>query len=197
MNKWDKIFGSEDFAYGTDPNDFLAENAHLIPQGKVLCLADGEGRNGVHLASLGHQVISLDSSEVGLAKATKLAEQRGLEIEPLLQDLSDYRFPVNEFSGVVSIFCHLPPLLRNQVYSQVAQSLKPGGVLLVEAYTPAQLKNDTGGPPIEELLASLESLLPELKDLDIKLGHEIERDVVEGRLHTGKASVVQIIATKK
>lgn len=197
MNKWDKTFGSDDFAYGTEPNDFLAKNAHLIPQGKVLCLADGEGRNGVHLATLGQQVVSLDNSKVGLAKAQKLAEQKGVQIQPLLEDLADYRFPADEFTGIVSIFCHLPQPLRSQVYQQVAQSLTPGGVLIVEAYTPAQLQNDTGGPPTEELLVTLDSLLPDLDGLEIQLAQEIERDVVEGRLHTGKASVVQILATKR
>jgi len=196
MNKWDKTFESEDFVYGTSPNDFLAEHAHLIPKGNVLCIADGEGRNGVHLATLGHRVVSLDSSQVGLTKALKLAEQKGVTIEALLQDLADYAFPENEFSGIVSIFCHLPQPLRSQVYRQIAQSLKPGGVLIVEAYTPAQLKHGTGGPPNEELLVTLESLLPDLDGLDLRIAREIERDVIEGHLHTGKAAVVQLIAKK-
>lgn len=197
MNKWDKTFGSEDYVYGTEPNAFLAEHAQLIPHGKVLCLADGEGRNGVYLAQQGLQSISLDLSKVGLDKAEQLAKRKGVSIETMHQDLSNFEFPKESYSAVVSIFCHLPQPLRSQVYRQVAQSLLPGGVLIVEAYTPAQLKNGTGGPPTEELLISLDSLLPDLEGLDIKIAHEVERDVIEGRLHTGKASVVQLIATKK
>lgn len=197
MYKWDKTYGSEGYVYGTEPNAFLAEHAHLIPRGKVLCLADGEGRNSVYLAQKGHQSISLDLSKVGLEKAKQLANLKGVSIETMHQDLSDFEFPSETYSAVVSIFCHLPQPLRSQVYRQLAQSLLPGGVLIVEAYTPAQLKNGTGGPPTEELLISLDSLLPDLAGLEFILAHEVERDVIEGRLHTGRASVVQIIATKK
>ncbi|MBC2604677.1 SAM-dependent methyltransferase [Pelagicoccus albus] len=197
LNQWDERYSAEEFIYGTKPNDFLASKADLIPQGPVICLADGEGRNGVFLATQGHSVTSIDSSRVGLQKASKLAEKNGVQIETLCCDLAEYEFEPNSATGIVSIFCHLPPELRKKVHAQVYSALKPGGIFILEGYTPEQLKLGTGGPPVADLMHTLDQLKDELSGLEILHAQEVKREVIEGTFHTGMASVVQFVGRKK
>ncbi|NTV14487.1 MAG: class I SAM-dependent methyltransferase [Desulfobulbaceae bacterium] len=194
---WDERYASEEFVYGTEPNDFLRESVRYLPAGKVLCLAEGEGRNSVFLAASGYRVTAVDSSGVGLAKARRLAESRGLAIETLTTDLGEYRIAPESWDGVVSIFCHIPSSLRCKIHAAVVAGLKPGGVLILEGYTPKQLEYGTGGPPNPALLMSLAGLKSELAGLEFLHGVELVREVVEGRLHTGMGAVVQVIARKK
>ena len=193
---WDQRYAGDEFVYGTEPNTFLAQHARLL-SGPVLSLAEGEGRNGVFLASLGLDVLGVDSSEVGLAKAHKLAAVRGVTIRTLVTDLAVYEPPPSTFGAVISIFAHLPSALRRRLYPLVERSLKPGGVILLEAYTKAQLKRDTGGPKDPDLLMASADLERSFPGCEVILSREIERDVVEGKFHSGLASVVQFIARKK
>jgi SAM-dependent methyltransferase len=193
---WDERYAGEEFAYGKEPNAFLAEQAGRLAPGRVLCLAEGEGRNAVYMARLGHEVTAVDASRVGLAKAERLAAQNGVRITTLAQDLADYPIAPDSFDGVVSIFCHLPPRLRQRVHARVVSGLRPGGFLFLEAYRPAQLALATGGPPVAELMMSLAALRTELAGLVFLHGVELEREVVEGRLHTGRGAVVQVVARK-
>ncbi|MEZ4701991.1 MAG: class I SAM-dependent methyltransferase [Rhodothermales bacterium] len=194
---WDERYSTEEYIYGTDPNDFLAEMAGSLPVGQTLCLADGEGRNGVYLAGLGHAVTAVDSSSVGLDKARRLAATRGVEIATVHADLADFSIEPGAWDAVVSIFCHLPGALRRAVHRRVVEGLKPGGVLLLEAYTPDQLRFGTGGPPDVDRLMRLADLKTELDGLTFEVGRELERDVIEGRFHGGRGAVVQVFARKK
>lgn len=194
---WDERYGEDGFAYGTVANSFLESQTRLLPpSSKILCLAEGEGRNAVHLATLGHAVTGVDSSSVGLQKAKELAASRGVEIETQIVDLAVYDIGESKWDAIVSIFCHLPPPLRKDVHKRVVRGLKPGGILLLEAYTPQQLKMKTGGPHSEALLMTLDQLRSDFDGLDIGIGQEVERDVVEGKYHTGSAAVVQLVARK-
>jgi len=193
---WNERYSQPGFTYGTEPNDFLRDNARLIPKGRVLALADGEGRNGVYVATLGHQVTSVDLSSVGLAKAKILAADRGVTIETVVADLADFVIAPSSWEGVVSIFCHLPPPLRRHVYAAVVQGLVPGGVLVLEAYTPRQLELGTGGPSNPELMPTLAQLRDELSGLEFLHGAEVERDVREGAFHSGRSAVVQVVARR-
>ena len=196
MNPWDERFSRPGYAYGTEPNAFLASVAHRIPPGRVLSLGDGEGRNGVYLATRGFEVVAVDASTVGLAKARQLAADRGVTLRTVHADLADFDLGAVCWSGIVSIFCHLPPDLRERVHRQVVAGLAPGGVLVLEAYTPRQLEYRTGGPPVLELLMTLDALRAELAGLELLTGQEVEREVVEGSLHTGLAHVVQVVARR-
>ena len=195
-DKWDERYGAEGFAFGTSPNDFLAETADRIPVGRVLCLCEGEGRNGVYLAKQGHQVHAVDYSSVGLAKAQGLATERGVELATHLMDITEYEIEPESWDGVVSIFCHLSQTLRAVVHRAVVAGLRPGGVYILEAYTPRQLEMGTGGPSSVEYLPTLADLTQELEGLELEIGQEIERDVTEGRHHGGRAAVVQVVARK-
>ena len=113
-----------------------------------------------------------------------------------MADLAHYPILPAAWDGIVSIFVHLPLLLRRQVHRQAAVGLEPGGVFILEAYTPSQLTYGTGGPASAELLMTLDDLRVDLAGLTLEIAHEIERDVVEGRYHTGRAAVVQVLARK-
>lgn len=193
---WNARYAGDDYVYGTDPNDFVAEMAVRIPPGPVLCLAEGEGRNAVHLAALGHAVTAVDHAETGLAKARRLAAERRVTLETIAADLADYRIAPGAWAGIVSVWAHLPPALRRGLHAQVVQGLQPGGLFILEAYTPAQLAYDTGGPRSADLLMTAVQLREELVGLDFELLRELERDVREGTNHTGRAAVVQVLARK-
>ena len=193
---WDERFGSLEYIYGTEPNDFLASVASQIPQGKVLCLADGEGRNGTYLASLGYEVVSVDQSIVGLEKTQKLAQEKQVKIATIHADLADFVIEPQAWDGIVSIFCHLPPDLRSQVHHQAVQGLKANGVFVLEAFAPEQLSYNTGGPKNIDMLPDLSTLQQELTGLDWEIARSLERDLDEGRFHNGKAAVVQILGRK-
>ncbi|MCP5141640.1 MAG: class I SAM-dependent methyltransferase [Gammaproteobacteria bacterium] len=193
---WDERYASAEYVYGTEPNDFLREAVGQLPVGDVLCLADGEGRNGVWLAGQGFRVTSVDASMVGLGKTRALAESRGVSLTTVHADLAEFDLGAGRWDAVVSIFCHLPPPLRRDVHARVVAALKPGGVLLLEAYHPEQLNFATGGPPVADLMMRLADLRAELPGLEVLHAVETERDVIEGAGHWGRGAVVQFIARK-
>jgi 2-polyprenyl-3-methyl-5-hydroxy-6-metoxy-1,4-benzoquinol methylase len=194
---WDQRYNTTDYVYGTRPNDFLADVAAQIPKGRVLCIAEGEGRNAVYLAELGYEVIAVDVSAVGMQKAQKLALERGVSIETVVADLADFEIEENSFNAVISIFAHVPPAIRGPLHRKIVNGLKPGGMLVLEAYTPDQIAYGTGGPPVAELTMSLRVLEDELQGLEFRHAVELKRDVIEGSLHTGTGAVVQVIAVRR
>ena len=194
---WDERYRAEEYAYGKTPNEFLEANVSSIPKGKVLSLAEGEGRNAVFLAKQGYSVTAVDASAIGLSKARKLAEESGAVVEFIQADLADYDLGENKWDGIVSIFCPLPSSIRKQLHKKVEAGLKRGGVFLLEAYTPDQLKHGTGGGNSVDVMQTTESLRLELAGLRFSHLVELERDVIEGLYHTGIGAVVQAIASKE
>ena len=193
---WDQRYREEGFAYGDQPNDFLREQAAELPVGDAFCLAEGEGRNAVHLAALGHHVTAQDLSAVGLDKAQALAESRGLSLMTQQGDLADWRPEPGSVDLVVAIWMHLPPPLRAQVLAASVCALRPGGVLLLEAYTPRQLGLGSGGPPSLDLLVEPDQLERELSGLRLEILRECRRLIREGRYHQGESAVVQLRGRK-
>ncbi|MEG4854286.1 class I SAM-dependent methyltransferase [Microcoleus sp. B5-D4] len=194
---WDERYSAEEYAHGTNPNKFLEANVSSIPKGKVLSLAEGEGRNAVFLTKQGYSVTAVDASLVGLNKARKLAEDNGVIVEFIHTDLAEYDLGENKWDGIVSIFCPLPSSIRKQLHKKVEAALKRNGVFMLEADTPDQLKHGTGGRNSVDVMQSKESLSLELAGLKFKHLIELERDVVEGIYHTGIGAVVQAIASKE
>ena len=198
MISWDERFAADGYYYGTAPNDFLREHhAAIRPGGDVLCLGEGEGRNAVFLAGQGYRPVALDQSTVGLDKARRLADERGVRIETVVANLDGYRMEPARWDGIVSIWCHLPAALRAAVHAQVVDGLKVGGVFLLEAYTPEQLKHGTGGPKDVALLPTLAELRRELAGLEFEHAVELERVIHEGQGHDGLSAVVQIVARRR
>jgi SAM-dependent methyltransferase len=195
---WDQRYGEPGFAYGTEPNEFLAANAerYLPANGEVLCVAEGEGRNAVFLARRGFRVTGVDSSAVGLAKARGLAEQNGVAIETVVADLADFDLGDGRWDGIVSIWCHTPPTLRARLHRSMVTALRPGGVLLLESYTPKQLEYRTGGPASADWMMTLAAARDELAGLDLLQAEEKDREVHEGKYHDGLSAVLQVVARK-
>jgi len=193
---WDERFNTAEYIYGTEPNDFLVAVAAHIPAGKVLCLADGEGRNGVYLATLGYEVTAVDQSAVGLEKARKLAQSKSVKLTTIQANLADFEIEADTWDGIVSIYCHLPSHLRKSLYPQVVQGLKLNGVFVLEGFSPQQLQYDTGGPKDLDLLPDLVTLQQELNPLSWEVSQALERELQEGRYHNGQAAVIQILGRK-
>jgi SAM-dependent methyltransferase len=192
---WDEKFASDAWVYGQEPNDFLRELAPRL-SGPVLCLGEGEGRNAVFLAQRGLSVTAVDASPVGLAKARRLAAARGVHVETCACDLADFELGQARWGAIVSIWCHTPTRLREQVHRRVVDALAPGGRFVLEAYTPRQLAFQTGGPKSPDLLVEPEALRRELAGLELERLEELERDVQEGTLHQGRSAVVQAVARR-
>jgi SAM-dependent methyltransferase len=193
---WDQRYDTPEYVYGREPNAFLAANLPSLPGGRALCLAEGEGRNAVFLARSGFDTTAVDLSAVGLRKARALAEESGVRIETVRADLAEYPIPVASIDLIVSIFCHLPAVVRTDLHRRVVDGLRAGGVYLLEAYTPDQIGRGTGGPSRPELMVTLEDLRRELHGLEIEHGRELVRPFDEGSLHQGDGAVVQVIARK-
>jgi SAM-dependent methyltransferase len=194
---WDDRYSSAQYLYGTEPNEFLAEHCSALPAGgEILCLADGEGRNGVFLAAKGMRVTGVDSSAVGLAKAERLAAQRGVPFTAVVSDLSVWELGEARWDGVVSIWAHLPAPIRASLHPRLARALRPGGVLLLEHYHPRQLGYGTGGPADPTLMLSLDELDTVFAGWARVHAFEGERVVIEGSGHGGKSYVTQAILRK-
>ena len=191
---WNEKYANTDYAYGTEPNEFLVSAVAKLKRGETLSLAEGEGRNAVWLAQQGFTVSSIEQSEKGVAKTLRLALQRGVIVMAERGELETFNIQPNSWDLMVSIYAHTPQELRRKLHRQVVAGLKPGGVFILEAYTPAQIPNNTGGPKDASLMPTAELLRSELHELVFDHLEEIERDVVEGSLHTGTAHVVQLVA---
>lgn len=196
MTIWDRRYSKSEYLYGKEPNDFVVQATPLIPPGPVLCLAAGEGRNAVYLAQQGYSVTAVDMSAVGLNKAQRLAAAAGVQITTEVADLADFKISTGYWSGIISIFAHLPPITRARLHQHCVAGLAPGGLLVLEAFTPAQLMFKTGGPSMASLMMDLATLQQELQGLEFKYGVETERELAEGSLHQGLAAVVQVIGIK-
>ncbi|CUS48875.1 MAG: Tellurite resistance protein TehB [Idiomarinaceae bacterium HL-53] len=195
MNPWDERFKEESYFYGETPNDFIKKIANTIPPNShILCLAEGEGRNAVYLATLGHQVTALDISTEGLKKTELLAKKHNVGVETVHANLDEYVFSANAWNVIIAVFMHLPPLIRTKVFEAIPNALKRGGLFIGEFYRQEQLKFATGGPKDPQLLYSSDLIKTELSSLTFELINEVEREVVEGIGHTGHAAVLQIIA---
>ena len=194
---WESRYAEDGFAYGTDPNTYLASFAATFQKGnRVLVIGDGEGRNGVWLAQQGCEVVSIDQSQVGLDKAQILAAEKNVKIETICADLSSWDWPESEYDAVVIIYVHFPPDIREQLHHKVVAALKTGGQLIMESFTPEQLNYDSGGPPVLEMLYTAEMMQNDFKSLEIQQLEECITELNEGKYHCGKGAVVRLLAKK-
>ncbi|MDO9011975.1 MAG: class I SAM-dependent methyltransferase [Gallionella sp.] len=196
MNVWNERYAGEEYHFGTEPNAFLSQQQNRLKPGmRCLAIADGEGRNGVWLAEQGLQVLSVDSSPVAVAKARALAAQRGVMMDVELADLTQWDWGCEKYDVVVAIFIQFaPPGLREHMFSHIKSCLKPGGLLMLQGYTPRQLDYRTGGPSQVENLYT-EALLREAFS-DMEIVHLTEHDSVihEGAGHDGMSALIDMVA---
>jgi len=194
---WDERYSATDYVYGMEPNDLVRAEAARIPRGRVLCVAEGEGRNAVFLAGLGHAVTAVDYSAAGLRKAERLAREHGVTVELVEADLATYDLGTDAWTGIVSIFAHTPPAIRHRVHAAIPRALAVGGVLILEVYRPAQLALRTGGPTDVSLLPTLAELTADLAGLDLVIAREANREIHEGHKHAGPSATVQIVGVRR
>jgi len=195
---WNTRFAGDGYYFGTEPNRFLREHASLLPKsGRVLAVADGEGRNGVWLAQQGFDVLSIDFSPVALTKARALARERGVKLETAEADLGKWRWPKAGFTAVVAIFIQFAgPALRDRIFAGVKKALKPGGLLLLQGYRPRQLEYKTGGPPIAENFYTEELLRTAFADFEILELANHDDEIHEGKAHDGMSALIDLVARK-
>jgi 2-polyprenyl-3-methyl-5-hydroxy-6-metoxy-1,4-benzoquinol methylase len=188
---WDERFGQLEPAYGLKPNAYLeAQAARLKPGAKILVPADGYGRNGIWLAKQGFDVHTVDLSPVGVEQARKTAQAAGVSMKIEQADLSVWNWPVAQYDCVVAIFLHLPPTQREKVHASMLRALKPGGILIFEAFTPEQLKFSSGGPKDASLLYTADLLRKDFAAAEIMELEEKQVQMDEGPKHSGMSAVV-------
>ena len=195
---WDQRFSGDDYLFGREPNDYLRSKAPLLPAGgAVLCVADGEGRNSVWLAQQGHKVQAFDISEVGVAKARLLALEAGVSVDYTVADCEQYNWAAQSHDGVVAIFIQFAdPEMRSRLFANMVRALKPGGVLILQGYTPRQLDYKTGGPGQLSHLYTADLIRATFNDLQVVELIEYEAELNEGARHAGRSALLGLVATK-
>ncbi len=196
---WNERFDKEEFIFGKEPNEYLVEkaNQHLKSKDKVLCIADGEGRNGVWLAKQGMQVIGFDASDVALAKARQFAKDNRVEVDYSFSDTDSFIWQANTYDAVVGIFIQFAdPAMRERIFKQSYAALKPGGLFILQGYTPKQLEYKTGGPSLIEHLYTEELIRSLAKDFQILELVSYEKELSEGPRHTGMSAILGLVAKK-
>ncbi len=195
---WDGRFSTDDYIFGTEPNAWLATHANLLQPGmRVLAVADGEGRNSVWMANRGLTVDAFDISPIGVAKAEKLAQQAGVQVNYQVCGVEDFDWKVGEYDAVVAIFIQFAdPDTRAALFKRMKSALKPDGLLLLQGYTPKQLKYKTGGPPNVDHLYT-EALMQEaFGDMHIAELRAYEDVLSEGTQHRGQSALMGLVARK-
>ena len=188
----------EDYLFGAEPNRFLTEQLHhLHPGMRVLSVADGEGRNGTWLAQQGMEVTTLEISPVALAKAQRLAASRHVAVNFVQADALAWQWPDAAYAAVAAIFIQFAaPAERERLFAHIRHSLKPGGLLLLQGYTPRQLEYRTGGPPVAENMYTEPLLRAAFAGMEIVHLREHDDFISEGMGHHGMSALIDLVARK-
>lgn len=196
---WDERYAAaEGYLFGTAPSGFVtAEAGRLASGSRVLCLADGEGRNSVWLAGQGHEVTASEQSAVALGKARALADARGVSLRFVQEDIAQASWPVAAFDAVFGVFIQFaPPDLRAAIHSGIARCLVSGGLVFLHGYAPRQIANGTGGPRAVENLYTLEGLAGDFPGWTVLQARDYDADLAEGAGHHGKSALIDFVARK-
>jgi SAM-dependent methyltransferase len=196
---WNERFDKAEFIFGKEPNEYLVEKTKqfLSSGAKVLCVADGEGRNGIWLAKQGMHVIGFDASDIALAKARQFAIDNQVNVEYSFSDTDSFAWGENIYDAVVAIFIQFAdPAMRERIFKQIYQSLKPGGIFILQGYTPKQLQYKTGGPSLIEHLYTEELIAELAKDFKVLELCSYEKELSEGPRHTGMSALLGLVAQK-
>jgi SAM-dependent methyltransferase len=196
---WNSRFKTDDYIFGTEPNAWLREHAAVWTRGqRVLCVADGEGRNSVWLASQGLSVDAFDIAELGVAKARKLAAARGVNVNYAISDCDSHAWPQGVYDGVVAIFVQFAdPAMRERLFTHIKQCLRPGGILVLQGYTPQQLEYKTGGPPQVSHLYTPDLLRQAFADFELLELREYDAELNEGDRHSGMSALLGLLARRR
>jgi SAM-dependent methyltransferase len=193
---WDERYSTTEFIYGTEPNSFFKHELDKLTPGKILLLGEGEGRNAVYAALNGWKVDAVDFSLKAKEKALQLAEDNDVKINYKVVDLSNYKLKPDYYDAIAIIYLHLKPELRTYIHSQLNDSLRAGGKLILEVFEKEQLGKHSGGPQSLEMLYSKEELKTDLENMKIEMLKKKYINLDEGDKHSGDAVVIRLIAIK-
>lgn len=201
LKRWDERYSSEEFAYGTEPNNYLREQLTRLTPGKILFPAEGEGRNAVFAATKGWQVSAFDISANGRNKALQLAEQLGTTIDYQVGELSALDYKEGQFDAIALIYAHFPGDIKSSIHQMLNQYLRKGGFIIFEAFSKKHLeyiaKNEkVGGPKDIESLFSIEEIKADFPDYQIIELTETAIELNEGLFHNGTGSVIRFVGQK-
>jgi len=198
LQRWNERFSAEGYLFGTAPNAFLAaQKPRLRPGMTALSVADGEGRNGIWLAQQGLKVTAFDFSPVAIAKARERARESGVDVECSVADIDDWDWDARRFDCVVAIFIQFAaPPRRARIFHGMMRALAPGGLLILQGYTPKQIEYRTGGPPHAENMYTAKLLRSSFAALDILHLAEHEDVVSEGKGHNGMSALIDLVARR-
>lgn len=199
LERWNTRFSAEGYLFGKEPNAFLAsQRERLKPGMRALCVADGEGRNGVWLARQGLKVTSFDFSPVGVAKARALAREAGVAVDHRESDIYRWDWSLAQYDVVVAIFIQFaPPAERARIFAGLRQALAPGGLLILQGYRPEQIAYGTGGPSQVENLYTEELLRESFAGLEILHLASHDDAVDEGPGHRGMSALIELVARQR
>lgn len=188
----------ETYLFGTVPNRFLASQAALFGADMaVLSVADGEGRNSVWLAEQGCAVTATEISPVALGKAERLAHARHVDVRFQQVDILNWTWPVAEYDAIVGIFIQfMGPAERTALFAGMKQAVRPGGIIVLQGYTPRQLEYKTGGPSAVENLYTDALLREAFSGWQIEHLREHDDEIEEGTAHIGRSALIDLVARK-
>lgn len=193
----DTRYGQTDFVYGTRPNQFFKEKIDKLKPGIIWLPAEGEGRNAVYAAYSGWEVEAFDQSVEGQKKALRLAKNVGISINYTISDCKKTDPEENKYDVCALIYAHTTPELRKMLHEKVVKALKPGGKVILEAFSKNQLSKESGGPKQADMLYSMEELREDFADLNIDFLEELDINLSEGMHHQGTGSLVRLLGTMK
>lgn len=193
---WDQRYNDEEFAYGTAPNAFFKATIDPLKPGKILLVAEGEGRNAVYAALKGWEVTAYDFSPVAKEKALQLANQKGVELTYNVCSHDTISFEDNSFDAIAIIYVHQPEKERKKLHQTLINKLKKGGRIILETFNKSQLNNRSGGPKDPHMLYSEDDLRNDFQALTVKQLESKTIQLEEGEFHVGKADVVRLIAER-
>ncbi|MFN8207961.1 MAG: class I SAM-dependent methyltransferase [Bacteroidales bacterium] len=198
MNKeiWNKRYSNTGYVYGTEPNQFFRQQLDLLTPGKILLPGEGEGRQAVYAARKGWDVTAFDQSEVAQGKANLLAARFGVRFNYFVAGIDEASLPEESFDVLALIFVHTPYGVRKEFHRSLLRYLKPGGVVILEAFSKEQLAYTSGGPKDEEMLFSIEEMEKDFKHIHLINLHKEIILLEEGNAHKGEASVIRLLGRK-
>lgn len=193
---WNERFDKEEFVYGTQPNEFFAEQLVNLNKGKILLLGEGEGRNAVFAAKKGWHVDAYDYSTSAKDKAETLAKDNNVRINYNLVDLVEFNPQNGIYDAVGLVYLHFPPEIRKQIHKKAVDSLKKGGKIIAQFFAKEQINNNSGGPKNIDMLYDLDELFEDFQDLELEIFEKVKIELNEGNYHVGSADVINLSALK-
>ena len=193
MRFWEQRYEDPEYTYGVKPNRFFQQQLDAVEKpGRLLLLAEGEGRNAVYAATQGWHVMAVDFSENARKKALALARQEGVKMEYLLADIQQFDISAHgKWDMIGLIYAHFPPDWRATMHQKCADVLAPGGSLILEAFNPKQLNRQSGGPKNRDWLYAQSMLLQDFEALEPIACTEATVFLQEGSGHDGLGEVVR------